>query len=41
MKKNRRELERYDVRLTVSADSSKAWLDDEQVFNEELKQINN
>ena len=28
----------YDVKLTVSGDSIKAWLDDELVFDEVLKQ---
>ena len=31
----------YDVKLTVAGDSVKAWLDDELVFDEVLKQINN
>lgn len=31
----------YDVKLTVAGDSVQAWLDDELVFDDELKQINN
>ena len=31
----------YDVKLTVAGYSVKAWLDDELVFDEVLKQINN
>ena len=30
----------YDVKLTVAGYSVKAWLDDELVFDEVLKQIN-
>ena len=33
--------EMNDVKLTVAGDSVKAWLDDELVFDEVLKQINN